>query len=463
MFGQTRGAAAVGRAGPGREVVWCWRSDRPSSEAFVLSTPGFRSGPDRAAKAVVWLLSGLLLGFFSWSAVVEMEMAALGEGRIVPSRQVQVVQNLEGGIVAAVLVKEGDAVEEGQVVARIADAEFQADIGEAKATRTGLRFQILRLQAEIEGRERLNFPAELVAEAPDLAAKELGLFQSKRAQLAAAVQGAGEEYTRAQNDAAKARESLPMLRASLNLAYQQREILAPQVADGLISKVELLSVDQKILELKGRISEAQRMIPGAQAVARQAHQQAAGEKAKARSEASAQLTEAKVKLKALEANLSAANDRVARREVRAPVKGIVKNLYARSLGQVMRPGEPLMDLVPSEDELLVEARFSPTDIAFVHEGMPATIRITAYDSSIYGALKAEVVQVAADATVPEQGEPYYLVKVRAQGGFDGAQGTQLPLKAGMVAQVNAITGKRTLLAYLFKPIATLQQRALRER
>lgn len=429
----------------------------------VPTTPGLDPlrPPSAAARAVVLLLAGALLAGLGWSMVVQLDVSATGTGRIVPSREVQVVQNLEGGIVQETLVREGDRVTAGQVVARIQDVEFNATVGEAKVNRAGYEVVAARLAAEVEGRTP-TFPPALAAARPELVSREMKLFVSRREELAQTLRSDQEAAIRARNEAAKAQESLPNLRQQLALAKEQLGIIAPQVEKGLISRVEQLSIAQRILEIEGQIRETQRAIPAARSAAAEADARVASTRAKFRSDAIARLTEARVKLQGLEETMKAHEDRLARRDVRSPVNGIVKKLFVTTAGEVIRPGESLLEIVPTDDELVVEARFSPKDIAFIHPGQKAYIRITAYDASIYGALPAEVTHVSADATENQREEIYYRLRVKATGGFDH-QAKPLPLLPGMVAQVDVVTTQRTLFDYLFKPLTKLRYTALHER
>jgi adhesin transport system membrane fusion protein len=428
------------------------------------TTPGLDPlrPPSGAARAVVAVLAGGFLLALGWSTIVQIDVSATGTGRIVPARQVQVVQNLEGGIVQELLVKEGDQVKQDQVVARIQDTEFAASLQEASTNSAGFQAELARLRAEVEGRP-LSFPADVTARFPDLVMKETNLFQSRRAELDGTVQAYGQQAARARNDIKKATESLPNLRDQLALAREQKGILHPQVEKGLISRVEELSVDQRILEIEGRIREAQRAIPAASQAAAEAEAKIRQERARFRSEALAHFTETQVKLDALGATLKAHRDRVKRRDVRSPVNGIVKKLKVTTLGEVVRPGDSILEIVPTDDQLLVEAKFSPKDIAFIHPGQRASIRITAYDASIYGALPAEVTQVSADATETQREEVYYLVRAKATRGFPQQAQQPLPLMPGMVAQVDVVTTKRSLFDYLVKPLTKLKYTSLHER
>jgi adhesin transport system membrane fusion protein len=418
-------------------------------------------GPRRGVVALLLTLTGSVAAFLVWSNVTMIDISSTAVGRIVPSRQVQQVQNLEGGIVKEVRVRAGDKVKQGQVLVRIGDAEFSATYREGRANSTGLQASIARLTAEANGSEPV-FPEALKRSHPDLVAKESSLFESRRAELESDIEGLRQEAKRARNAIGRAEENLPILRRSLALAREQREIVAPQVQKGLISKVELLSAEQRILELETKINESSREIPAAQSAAAEARQRIESARQKFRSEALAQLTDEKVKLSGLTEVMSAHKDRVDRREVTSPVNGVVKSVHISTVGQVVKPGESLVEIVPSDDQLVVEAKFSPKDIAFLQPNQKAFIRVTAYDASVYGAMPAKVVQISADATVTERDEVYYLVRAHATEGFDGVD-KDLPLIPGMVAQLDVVTGKRSVFDYVVKPITKIQYTSMHER
>lgn len=417
--------------------------------------------PTATARALTLSLAVGFIVALGWSSRVKIDISASANGRIVPSHQIQVVQNLEGGIVNQLLVHEGDAVKAGQVVARIQNTEFSASLDEVKQTIAGDRAEIARLTAETEERP-LVFPPGFESEYTDLVAKERKLFESRQQELTSTVGSLQQEAAHARNDRNKASESLPLLRQNLKLARQQLAIIQPQVRQGLLTRLEELNAQQRILEAQGKIDEAEHGVPAAGTLAEGAENRIKEARDKFRSEALNQLTGLKVKLGELEQQARAHKDRVARRDLKSPVNGVVKKLHVNTIGEVVRPGDSILEIVPSDDQLMVEAKVSPKDIAFVHQGQPAFIRITAYDSSIYGALPAVVEQVSADATVSEREreEVYYLVRVKAVRGFQDAK---LALMPGMVAQVDVVTGQRTVFDYLVKPITKLTSTAMHER
>jgi adhesin transport system membrane fusion protein len=415
--------------------------------------------PSRIYRALVVTLTGGFMAALGWSAYATIDVSATANGRIVPSRQIQLVQNLEGGIVSALLVKEGDNVKQGQVLARIESTEFSASLGEIQSSIAGFKIEMARLTAETEDRP-LSVPDDLARAYPDLVVKQTKLFESRRQGLADTLEGLRQEAAHARNERAKASQSLPLLRQNLAIARKQLAIIEPQVDKGLLSELELLNAKQRILEAQGKINDTEHSLPAAASLIAGTESRIREEQQKFRSQALAQLSDEKVKLNGLEQQLRSHSDRLSRRELKSPVNGVVKKLRMNTIGEVVRPGESILEIVPSEDQLIVEAKVSPKDIAFVHPGQKAFIRVTAYDASIYGSLPALVEQVSADATVGEREEVYYMVRVKATRGYEGKN---LPLRAGMVSQVDVVTGQRTVFDYVVKPITKLQYTAMHER
>lgn len=432
----------------------------------VVSTQLVEWDPRRGVSSWwVGVLAGMGLalgGGLWWMAVTQIDIAAMGQGQLVPTDRVQVVQNLEGGILQALMVKEGDRVEKNQNLARFQNVEFLTQLQELRAQQHGYEVERVRLIAEVGGTTP-TFPASLAAKHPELVARERQLFISRRLALKATMQAMAEEGSRGQIVQLRAQSNLPLLRGQLSLARQQRAIIQPQVEKGVVSKLDLLAVDQKILELQARVVELTQEARQGGSSGRESVQRQASEEAKFRSEALARLNEIKVKVDALKAQARNLEDRLVRRDLRAPMRGIVKKIHASTIGAVIRPGGEVMELVPVDNERVVEARFAPQDIAFIHPGQQAYVRITAYDASIYGAMPAVVAQVSADATTNQRDETYYLVKVRTLAPLLDEHKAPLPLLPGMVAQVDVLTGKRSILDYLLKPVTKLRYTALRER
>ncbi len=359
---------------------------------------------------------------FLWARVAELDEVTVGAGRIIPSSQVQVVQNLEGGILEELPVREGSIVKKGDVVARLDDTRFTSSLRENRARYLALLAASARLRAEAGGRAP-QFPPELKGR-PDLVRDEHELFAARRKAL---------------------EESLQALERSLEMARTELGMIEPAVERGSISEVELLRLKRQVNDLAGGIEERRNRF-----------------RADARQELSRTLAE----METLNESGVAADDRVRRTVVRSPVHGVVKRIAVKTIGAVVPPGGELMEIVPLEDTLLVEARVKPGDIGFIALGQPASVKIGAYDYSIYGPLEAKVEHISADALEdrdPREGS-YYRVLVRTSRNYlEGRNAKHLQIIPGMTATVDILTGKKTVLRYLLKPLIKVQERALRER
>lgn len=377
------------------------------------------SSPSSAA--VLYLTVLFFLVAIVWASRATLDEVAVGPGRVIPSSRVQTIQNLEGGILAELAVTEGQIVEKDQMLVRIDDTRFTSSYREAHVKRLALLAAIARLTAESQGGQ-LVFPAEVRRAAPQLVRSETELFENRRRAL---------------------EETLSGLRRSLELASQELRMTEPLVEQGAISEVEVLRLRRQVNELKTTIDDRRNRF---------------------RAEANEDLTKTRNELAQLAEASVAMADRVKRTVVRSPVRGVVKTIYATTIGAVIQPGANIMEIVPVEDTLLIEAQIRPEDIAFVHPGQDATVKITAYDYSIYGGLKGKVTHVSADSLLDEKrGVTYYRVHVRTETALIEHRGKALPIIPGMVATVDILTGRKTVLDYLLKPVLKAREKALRER
>ncbi len=420
-------------------------------------------GPRRVVPLLLLLIVVFVGGLTAWARTVELDISAAGIGRVIPSSQVQTVQNLEGGIVAEVLVREGDRVEASQVVARIDDTGLASSLREDRSTYLRLSATAARLGAEAAGKP-LAFDEEVTGspEGGALVAAEEALFESRRQSLHDAVYVLAQEAAGARKAAASARSRGTHLEHRLKAVKEELDIVVHQVAAGLVSKVEALKLEGRIAEI-----EEQRTIARGEAAAAEARgEEAAAKIAEKRSAfvsaALEDLNQIRLKRSALKEKLVAHRDRVTRSNVRSPVKGVIKTLSVTTAGAVLKPGDPIMEIVPLEDALLIEARIDPRDIAFIRPGQEAQVRVTAYDFSVYGALPGRVERVGADTTVTRDEESFYPVTIRVDDARLPAQ-EHLPIMPGMVADVSIVTGSRSILDYLLKPVYKLKERAWTER
>ncbi|WP_044180597.1 HlyD family efflux transporter periplasmic adaptor subunit [Phytobacter massiliensis] len=375
----------------------------------------------RFYSSVIWLTLIALFAFIGWAAWAILDEVTVGTGKITPSTHAQVIESLDGGIVSALMVKEGDIVERGQMLARLDPTRFQSNYGEAAARARALRASSERLRSELTG-EPLRFSAESLRE-PDLVARERQLYESRRRNL---------------------NETVANLQKALQLVNAELKMTQPLVAKGAASDVEVIRLQRQAAELKGKIDEARNQF----AV------RAREEQVKNNADLDAQLQV-----------MAGKADQLARATLFSPVRGIVKDIQVTTVGGVLQPGGKLMEIVPLEDQLLVETRINPRDIAYIRPGLPATVKVTAYDSSIYGDLKGTVEVVSPDTLQDEvrRDQFYYRVYVRTKSAeLENRNGKRFPILPGMVANVEIKTGQKSVLDYLIKPLNKVNE-ALRER
>ncbi|KFJ89494.1 hemolysin secretion protein D [Pseudomonas sp. 1-7] len=416
----------------------------------------------RVVRLTIWALIGFVAFFLLWAHFAEVEEVTRGEGKAVPSSRLQKIQNLEGGIVAEIFVRDGQIVEAGAPLIRLDDTRFASNVGETEADRMALQLRVERLSAEVAGRD-LEIPEAMSAQDPRQAESEMQLFLSRQQQLRDEVAGLEEQLTQRRQELREFTSKQGQFRNSLELLRQEIRMSEPLVAEGAISAVEVLRLKRAEVESRGQLEATTLAIPRAQAAITEVERKIDETRGRFRSEALSQLGEARTELNKIQSTGRALEDRVKRTLVTSPVRGIVKQLLVNTIGGVIQPGSDLVEIVPLDDSLLVEARIRPQDIAFLHPGQMATVKFTAYDYTIYGGLKAELEQIGADTVTDEEGNSFYLIQLRTEKSHLGNEDQPLLIIPGMVASVDILTGKKSILSYLLKPILRARSEAFRER
>jgi adhesin transport system membrane fusion protein len=402
---------------------------------------------------------GALIGWAYWA---ELEEVTSGTGQVIPASKIKVVQNLEGGIVSAILTKDGALVKEGQVLLRIDPTGFGARLNESLGRQAGMQVTLTRLRAESTGTEP-EFDDALIDQWPDLVSRELTLFLSRRESLQASVSAFKELVLQRSQEIKELGNQIRVVGRSLALAKEELDLMRPAVAEGIVSRVELFRTEARVNDLDGQLSSARLSLPRIRATLAEAKQRLEERESQFRSEALLELNNIEVELSALNETIGAEQDRVARTDVRSPVDGIIKEIKVTTIGQVVQPGLDLVEIVPLDDSLLIEAEVRPADIAFLRPGQPAVVKLTAYDYTLYGTLDGVLERISADTIEDEQGERFFKILVRTQRNFLGEEAAGNSILPGMVAQVDVITGKKTVLQYITSPLLRVQGQALRER
>jgi adhesin transport system membrane fusion protein len=383
----------------------------------------------------------LLVFFLTWAHFAVLEEVKRGNGKVVPTRQMQVVQTLEGGIVGEILIQEGATVQQGQSLMRIDDTKFAAEFGEIRERRAAMAARVARLDAEARGREQVTFPDQLDTVVPSAVAAETSVFKMRAQKVAQDIDVLNQQVTR--------------LTGTLKLLDRELALTRKLYEQKVVPEIEMLRLDRQATEMRGQLAEAQSKI--------------ASTLGSFRSQADEDLAKSKGDLAVLDENIKSAQDRVRRTDLKSPVHGIVNKLNVTTVGAVVQPGANVMDIVPLDDTLLVEGRIRPQDIAFIRPGQDAVVKISAYDSSVYGSLKGKVERISADTIVdekeraPDKQETFYRVMVRTEKNHLGTEAKPLPIIPGMVTTVEILTGEKSVLDYLVKPARTLRDEALRER
>lgn len=405
----------------------------------------------------------LLILFIVWAKMAVLDEVTRGFGRVIPSQRIQEIQNLEGGILNQLYVHEGQTVEKGDILCRLSNEQAASFYRDAKSKAMEHRAAIARLVAEAEGKQEPDFDQEILDEAPQLAQDQLQIFRAQQRKLDIEIGLLQDQYEQKQQEVNEMVGRRRQLRKSLDVAIKQRDIAKPLVEKQIHSELDYLRLEQTVVELRGDVEALSLGIPRVKRAAKEAAGRIEQAKAEYRTRALEEINERRLELKSIEENLSSGGDRVTRTDVRSPVRGIVKHIMINTLGGVVRPGDTILEIVPLDDTLLIEAEIKPSDIAFLHPGQKATVKITAYDFSIYGGLEGTVENISADTIENERGETFYLVKVRTKQNAMLYRGQRLPIIPGMTAGVDILTGEKSVLDYLLKPILKAKQNALRER
>jgi adhesin transport system membrane fusion protein len=417
----------------------------------------------RVVRLTIWAIIAFFVFLMFWANFAVIDEVTKGDGKAIPSSKIQKIQNLEGGIVSELFVKEGQIVDAGAPLLRLDDTRFASNVGETEADRLSMVLRVERLSAEVDDRP-LNFPEDVLKAVPGQAKSEESLYISRRQQLHDEIGGLQEQLIQRQQELREFTSKQAQYRQQLGFQRQEISMSEPLVAQGAVSPVEVLRLRRAEAETRGQLDATTLAIPRAESAIKEVQRKIDETRGKFRSDALTQLNEARTDLNKAQATGKALEDRVSRTLVTSPVRGIVNKLLVNTIGGVIQPGSDLVEIVPLDDTLLVEAKIRPQDIAFLHPGQEATVKFTAYDYTIYGGMKAKLEQIGADTITDEDKKTtYYIIKLRTDRSHLGTDEKPLLIIPGMVASVDIITGKKTVLSYLLKPIIRARAEALHER
>ncbi|MFN3945034.1 MAG: HlyD family type I secretion periplasmic adaptor subunit [Allosphingosinicella sp.] len=419
--------------------------------------------PRLASSILLWAVAAFFVIFIIWAAVTELDRTVRAQGRVIPSSQLQVVSNLEGGIVSEIMVQPGQEVERDAELIRLDPTQSGADLGSGQASVGALNAKIARLQAEIAGREP-QYPPAIDASTAEQIQIERSLHISRMAELSGLLGAAQARISQAERAVAEAEAAYQARVSARDARAAEVNLLRPLVERGIEPRLSLMQAESAAAVTASEAAASAQSIARARASVAEARASLNQLRQDWRARAAGELAAAQAELAARRSSLPALADRVERTVVRAPMAGRINRVLVTTVGGTVRPGEPIVEIVPSEESLLVEALVTPQDIAFVRMGQPARVGLTAYDQSVYGTMDGEVVNISPDAVLNERtGESFYTVRVRTTTQLRSPAGNALAMGPGMVADVSLLGDRRTILNYILTPITRLSDTALRER
>jgi adhesin transport system membrane fusion protein len=411
------------------------------------------------AQIIVRTATVVVLLLIVWAALAHVDEVTRGDAKVIPSRQLQLVQSFDGGVVSEILVREGQVVEQDQLLLKIDETRATSGVRESAAQGFALRARLARLRALAEGAAFLP-PATTSDEEVRTVGEERRLYESRLSELSTMLAINQQQLQQRQQELSEARARKSSAERSLDLGQQELAKTKPLLASGAVSEVDILRLERELSRARGESEQSGAQIAKVQAAIGEAQRKIQETEITFRNEARREMAEVLGKLNALNEGAVALADKVDKSQIRSPVRGRVQRLLANTVGGVVQPGKDIVEIVPLDDALVLEARVQPKDIAFIAPGQAATVKFSAYDFSIYGGMAAEVENISPDTVVDERGNAFYLVRVRTKG---ATFNDQLPIIPGMTAEVDILTGNKSVLSYLLKPVLKAKAYALRER
>lgn len=410
------------------------------------------------------VMVAVVVGFFLlWANIATLDEVSRGDGTVVPSSEVKAVQNLEGGIIDEFLVREGDVVKAGQVLLRMRNIQARADFEATMQKYLGIQAALDRLKAEAEGKETATFSEDVRRGSSESLRAEQNAFDANRKQLENQAIVLRDQLTQKEQEVAELQRRIADTGSMLSLAVDEKNLIEPMVAKGAANKKELLQVRQRIASQSAELNGLRLALPRSQSAVKEVKSRLETLTTDFRAQARKELAERTIEFNIIKQTLAAYRDKSERTEIKSTDNGTVKDLKITTVGGVARPGETIMEIVPLDDKLVVEARILPRDIAFVHVGHKAIVRLTAFDFSVYGSLEGRVVEVSPDSIMNDKGESFYRVRVQTDKTSVNKGDKELKIMPGMQATVDIVTGEKTVMNYLLKPFTKAAQTALRER
>ncbi len=415
----------------------------------------------RGGRAIIWVVLVLVVLFTVWAYYSEIEQVTRADGKVVPSTQIQVVQNFEGGILSEIMVDVGELVKKGQLLLRIDETRFSSSFKQNRVKYLLYKAKAARLLAEANGSD-FEVPQDVIDEKPKIGVREKELFESRKKEFDWSMQILQQQIRQREHENNELSSKLEELTRTYALLNKELELTRPLVEQGAVSAVEVLHLERQASMMQGEIETINQTIPKAESKFREAQLELRENQLSFFNKAKAELNEVLAELEEVSASAIALEDRLRRTDVLSPVAGTINRILVNTVGGVIQPGMDLVEIVPLENTLVIEARIKPSDIGFLRPDQEAKVKFTAYDFTIYGGLDAKLEHISADSITDDQGNSFYSVRLRTTKNYIGPELNPLPIIPGMVASVDILTGKKTILSYLLKPVLRAKYMALRE-
>jgi adhesin transport system membrane fusion protein len=420
------------------------------------------SHPLPSWRVAAWPIMILLAVVLVWAHFSQLDEVAVADGEIVPLGKVKVVQHLEGGIIKEIYVREGDTVKEGQQLLQLDLASAGTNRDELQVRHDGLILVRSRLEAETAGKPP-TFPQDIAQRRPNLVAAQRQAYEARRRELDSNMTVLREQVRQKELEVKELESKRKATSRNLELARERFKMSTSLLGEGLTAKMEHLKLEAEVESLEGEAQTLGQSLPRARAAVSEVTQRLRESEIKFRREAQEELAKTDQEIARVRELLAQATEQGVRAVIRSPNDGIVKNMRYNTIGGVVKPGEPILEIVPTGDNLVVESKLNPTDRGYVTRGQRALVKVSTYDYARYGGLEGQVILVAPDSTTDQKGNIYFRVVVQPEKSYLGRQAGDLPISPGMQATVDIHTGTKSVMEYLVKPVLKLRHEAFRER